>query len=71
MANTPVDVHQGLRAKKLGEPPGGFPPDGDEECPVGGARQSRRNGAAYALVARPEVAKSTALGIALPDVAFP
>lgn len=31
MANTPVDVHQGIRARKLGEPPGGFPPseDGD------------------------------------------
>lgn len=33
MANTPVDVHQGIRARKLGEPPGGFPPaeDQDEE----------------------------------------
>jgi len=26
MANTPVDVHQGIRERKLGEPPGGFPP---------------------------------------------
>jgi hypothetical protein len=30
MANTPVDVHQGVRARKLGEPPGGFPPSDDE-----------------------------------------
>jgi hypothetical protein len=31
MAYTPVDVHQGVRARKLGEPEGGFPPseDGD------------------------------------------
>jgi hypothetical protein len=29
MSNTPVDVNQGIRARKLGEPPGGFPP-GDE-----------------------------------------
>jgi hypothetical protein len=27
MKYTPVDVHQGIREKKLGEPPGGFPPD--------------------------------------------
>jgi hypothetical protein len=26
MAYTPVDVHQGIRARKLGEPRGGFPP---------------------------------------------
>jgi hypothetical protein len=30
MAYTPVDVHQGIRARKLGEPPGGFPPSDDE-----------------------------------------
>lgn len=29
MANIPVDVHQGIRQRKLGEPPGGFPPTGD------------------------------------------
>lgn len=29
MAYTPVDVHQGIRARKLGEPPGGFPPSED------------------------------------------
>lgn len=26
MSNTPADIHQGIRASKLGEPPGGFPP---------------------------------------------
>lgn len=26
MFNTPVDVHQGVRERKLGEPPGGYPP---------------------------------------------
>lgn len=26
MTKTPVDVHQGVRARKLGEPPGGYPP---------------------------------------------
>ena len=31
MFNTPVDVHQGVRARKLGEPPGGFPPSEDEQ----------------------------------------
>jgi hypothetical protein len=32
MFYTPVDVHQGIRARKLGEPPGGFPPpDADDE----------------------------------------
>jgi hypothetical protein len=31
MAYTPVDVHQGIRARKLGEPPGGFPPNVDSE----------------------------------------
>jgi hypothetical protein len=31
MAYTPVDVHQGIRARKLGEPPGGFPPSEDED----------------------------------------
>ncbi|MGO9972692.1 MAG: hypothetical protein ACLP01_07775 [Solirubrobacteraceae bacterium] len=30
MSYTPVDVHQGIRARKLGEPPGGFPPSEDE-----------------------------------------
>ena len=30
MLNTPVDVHQAVRARKLGEPPGGFPPDEDD-----------------------------------------
>lgn len=30
MAYTPVDVHQGIREQKLGEPPGGFPPSEDE-----------------------------------------
>jgi len=30
MLNTPVDVHQGVRARKLGEPAGGFPPDEDD-----------------------------------------
>lgn len=30
MSYTPVDVHQGIRACKLGEPPGGFPPADDE-----------------------------------------
>jgi len=30
MSNTPVDVHQGIRTLKLGEPPGGFPPSEDE-----------------------------------------
>ncbi len=29
MSYTPVDVHQGVRARKLGEPPGGFPPSED------------------------------------------
>jgi hypothetical protein len=29
MAYTPVDVYQGVRARKLGEPPGGFPPSED------------------------------------------
>jgi hypothetical protein len=29
MSYTPVDVHQGVRARKLGEPPGGFPPSDD------------------------------------------
>ena len=29
MSYTPVDVHQGIRARKLGEPPGGFPPSDD------------------------------------------
>lgn len=27
--NTPVDVHQEVRSRKLGEPDGGFPPSGD------------------------------------------
>jgi hypothetical protein len=31
MTSTPVDVHQGVRARKLGEPPGGFPPNDDLE----------------------------------------
>ena len=34
MAYTPVDVYQCVRARKLGEPPGGFPPsedDGEDE----------------------------------------
>jgi len=31
MANTPVDVHQGIRTRKLGEPPGGFPPTEDPD----------------------------------------
>jgi hypothetical protein len=35
MAYTPVDVHQGIRELKLGEPPGGFPPSEDD--PVHGA----------------------------------
>jgi hypothetical protein len=30
MAYTPVDVYQGVRARKLGEPPGGFPPGEDD-----------------------------------------
>lgn len=29
MAYTPVDVHENVRALKLGEPPGGFPPEED------------------------------------------
>ncbi len=29
MTYTPVDVHQGVRARKLGEPEGGFPPSED------------------------------------------
>jgi hypothetical protein len=31
MSCTPVDVHQGIRASKLGEPPGGFPPSDDNQ----------------------------------------
>jgi hypothetical protein len=31
MSNTPVDVYQGVRARKLGEPEGGFPPSEDPE----------------------------------------
>jgi hypothetical protein len=31
MSYTPVDIHQGIRAAKLGEPPGGFPPSDDIE----------------------------------------
>jgi hypothetical protein len=31
MANTPVDVYQGVRARKLGEPEGGFPPSEDPD----------------------------------------
>lgn len=31
MANTPVGVYQGVRARKLGEPEGGFPPSEDPE----------------------------------------
>jgi hypothetical protein len=31
MTNTPVDVHQGIRECKLGEPPGGFPPSDDPD----------------------------------------
>ena len=31
MSYTPVDVHQGVRQQKLGEPPGGFPPSEDED----------------------------------------
>ena len=31
MSYTPVDVYQGVRARKLGEPPGGFPPSEDAE----------------------------------------
>jgi hypothetical protein len=36
MSYTPVDVYQGVRARKLGEPPGGFPPseDGSEDEPT-------------------------------------
>jgi hypothetical protein len=30
MSYTPVDVHQGIRARKLGEPPGGFPPSDED-----------------------------------------
>lgn len=30
MTYTPVEVHQGIRALKLGEPPGGFPPSEDQ-----------------------------------------
>jgi hypothetical protein len=29
MSYTPVDVYQGVRARKLGEPEGGFPPSED------------------------------------------
>lgn len=29
MRSTPVNVHQGVRSRKLGVPPGGFPPDND------------------------------------------
>jgi hypothetical protein len=29
MSYTPVDIHQNIRAAKLGEPPGGFPPSDD------------------------------------------
>jgi hypothetical protein len=29
MSNTPADIHQGIRASKLGEPRGGFPPSDD------------------------------------------
>jgi hypothetical protein len=32
MANTPVDVYQNVRARKLGEPAGGFPPSEDPEA---------------------------------------
>jgi hypothetical protein len=31
MANTPVDVYQGVRKRKLGEPDGGFPPSEDPD----------------------------------------
>jgi hypothetical protein len=31
LTSTPVDVHQNVRAVKLGEPPGGFPPSEDDE----------------------------------------
>lgn len=31
MANTPVDVYQGVRKRKLGEPEGGFPPSEDPD----------------------------------------
>lgn len=34
MAYTPVDVHQGIRARKLGEPLGGFPPSDDVDGEV-------------------------------------
>jgi hypothetical protein len=30
MTYTPVDVYQAVRARKLGEPPGGFPPSEDD-----------------------------------------
>jgi hypothetical protein len=33
MAYTPVDVHQGIRARKLGEPRGGFPPTDEPDEP--------------------------------------
>jgi len=29
MSHTPVEVYQGVRARKLGEPEGGFPPSED------------------------------------------
>lgn len=31
--NTPVDVYQGVRSRKLGEPEGGFPPSEDPDSP--------------------------------------
>ena len=34
MSSTPVDVYQGVRAMKLGEPAGGFPPSEDREADV-------------------------------------
>ena len=36
MSYTPVDVYQGVRARKLGEPEGGFPPSEDGSDELGG-----------------------------------